>query len=93
MTTLRGVDRFLPSASLSTFTLNDNQISDLTDVSNLTGLANVEQLTLANNPCVSQPQDDIRRQFDYRPYVINWCLGVRVLDGVVVSAKERYAKK
>ncbi len=29
-----------------------------------------------------------RRQFDYRPYVINWCLSLRLLDGVLVGAKE-----
>ena len=29
-----------------------------------------------------------RRQFDYRPYVINWCLSLRMLDGVLVGAKE-----
>jgi hypothetical protein len=30
----------------------------------------------------------LRRQFDYRPYVINWCLSLRLLDGVLVGAKE-----
>ncbi|KAL1436014.1 hypothetical protein MTO96_010771 [Rhipicephalus appendiculatus] len=26
--------------------------------------------------------------FDYRPYVINWCLGLRVLDDFVVTQRE-----
>ena len=63
---------------------------DLADVSHLSAALALEQLTLANNPAIAQPGDEeIRRQFDYRPYVINWCLGIRVLDGVVVGAKER----
>lgn len=28
------------------------------------------------------------RQYDHRPYVINWCLGLRLLDGEPVAAKE-----
>jgi len=45
-------------------------------------------LSITNNPAILQP-DDERQQFDYRPYVINWCLSLRVLDGVMVGAKER----
>ena len=50
----------------------------------------IEQLTIANNPSVEQPENE-RKQFDYRPYVINWCLSLRVLDGIMVGAKERSA--
>ena len=49
----------------------------------------IEQLTIANNPSVEQPENE-RKQFDYRPYVINWCLSLRVLDGIMVGAKERF---
>ena len=49
----------------------------------------IEQLTIANNPSVEQPENE-RKQFDYRPYVINWCLSLRVLDGILVGAKERF---
>ena len=89
LSTLRGCDRHLPPASLATLTLNDNQVADLADLSFLTGLSHLEQLTLANNPCIAQPEDDLSRQFDYRPYVINWCLTLRMLDGTGVGAKER----
>ena len=75
---------------MSTLTLNGNDLTDLTELSFLTGLVTLEQLTLADNPCILQPEDE-RKQFDYRPYVINWCLGLRVLDGVIVGAKERYS--
>ena len=49
----------------------------------------IEQLTIANNSSVEQPENE-RKQFDYRPYVINWCLSLRVLDGILVGAKERF---
>ena len=86
--TLKGCDRFFPTG-LTTLTLNGNDLTDLTDVSFLSGLSILEQLTLADNPCILQPEDE-SKQFDYRPYVINWCLGLRVLDGLMVGAKERY---
>ena len=86
--TLKGCDRFFPNG-LTTLTLNGNDLTDLTEVSFLSGLTMLEQLTLADNPCILQPEDE-SKQFDYRPYVINWCLGLRVLDGVHVGAKERY---
>ena len=85
--TLRGCDRFFPSG-VTTLTLNGNDLTDLTEVSFLTGLVAMEQLTLADNPCMLQPEEE-SKQFDCRPYVINWCLGLRVLDGVMVGAKER----
>ena len=86
--TLKGCDRFFPNG-LTTLTLNGNDLTDLTEVSFLSGLTMLEQLTLADNPCILQPEDE-SKQFDYRPYVINWCLGLRVLDGLMVGAKERY---
>ncbi len=88
LSSLRQCDKFLPAGSMTTLTLNDNQLSDLTELSHLSGLRCLEQLTLANNPALRQPED-IRRQFDYRPYVINWCLSLRMLDGLSVGAKER----
>lgn len=27
--------------------------------------------------------------FDYRPFVINWCMNVQIIDGYVVDAIER----
>lgn len=88
MTTLRSCERFLPTA-LVTLTVNDNHLQDLTEISQLVHLSCLEQLTLVNNPAVRQP-DDLPSQFDYRPFVINWCLSLRLLDGVSVGAKERY---
>ena len=73
--------------SLTTMTLSDNMMTELRDMASLAGLSRLEQLSITDNPCVAQ-QEDIEKQFDYRPYVINWCLGLRVLDGVAVGAKE-----
>lgn len=86
--TLKSCERFLPQMSLHTFTLNDNQLQDLTELNHLSGLTLLEQFTIAGNPCCVQPEDTAK-QFDYRPFVINWCLSIRVLDGIMVGAKER----
>ena len=56
-------------------------------MSQLASLSRLDQLTLSDNPCVAQPEQ-VDRQYDYRPYVINWCLGLRLLDGLPVGAKE-----
>ena len=34
------------------------------------------------------PSFPIGSDFDYRSYVINWCLNLKILDGAVVSKKE-----
>ncbi len=85
---MRGCERCFPPA-VSTLTLNGNDLGDLAEVSFLSGMTGLEQLTIADNPCIVQP-DDERKQYDYRPYVINWCLSLRVLDGVIIGAKERF---
>lgn len=83
---LKGCERYLPTG-VTTLTLNSNELEDLTEVSFLNGLIGLEQLTLTDNLCIEQPEDE-RKQFDYRPFVINWCLSLRVLDGIMVGAKE-----
>ena len=67
-------------------------MQDLPELTHLSHLSCLEQLTIANNPAVEQPENE-RRQYDYRPYVINWCLSLRVLDGILVGAKERFARR
>lgn len=42
------------------------------------------------NPCVmTTPSLPV---FDYRPYITSWCLSLKVLDGYVVTQKERFAR-
>ena len=73
--------------SLTTLTMSDNSVTELRDMGNLAHLSRLEHLSIRDNPCVDQPED-VEKQFDYRPYVINWCLGLRLLDGISVGAKE-----
>ncbi|CAH1798669.1 unnamed protein product [Owenia fusiformis] len=55
-------------------------------VSYLSGLTSLEQLSVMNNPCVMMT--DSESGFDYRPFVINWCMSLRILDGYLVKQKE-----
>jgi len=50
--TLRQCERYLP-ASLETFTLANNNITDLNEMSHLANLKNVVNFSIANNPCVN----------------------------------------
>ncbi|XP_039502834.1 centrosomal protein of 97 kDa [Pimephales promelas] len=85
ITTLRCVPAHLPS-SLTVLSLAENEIRDLTEVSYLAPLHTLEQLSIAGNPCV-MPTPALPA-CDYRPYVVSWCLQLRVLDGFSVSQKE-----
>ncbi|CAH1991339.1 unnamed protein product [Acanthoscelides obtectus] len=78
-------DRFLPS-SLTTLTLANNNIADLNEISRLAHLVNLTKISIANNPCVNMTGNNIG--FDYRPFVINWCLNVSVIDDYVVDPIE-----
>ncbi|XP_063849113.1 uncharacterized protein LOC135093623 isoform X2 [Scylla paramamosain] len=93
--TLYRCNKYLP-ASLIILTLSDNSLTDLNDLSTLSHLNHLEQVTILNNPCLDplQPTDESGQPvgpllaFDYRPYVINWCLNLKVLDGYKVTPKE-----
>lgn len=56
-------------------------------VSFLASLPELEQLSIMNNPCVMATPSI--PGFDYRPYIVSWCLSLKVLDGYVISQKER----
>ncbi|XP_018420782.1 PREDICTED: centrosomal protein of 97 kDa [Nanorana parkeri] len=85
VTSLRKAPTCLPQC-LAILSLAENEIRDLTEVSFLAGLTELEQLSIMNNPCVMATPSI--PGFDYRPYIISWCLNLRVLDGYVVSQKE-----
>ncbi|XP_043091072.1 centrosomal protein of 97 kDa [Puntigrus tetrazona] len=85
ITSLRTVPAHLPP-NLTKLSLAENEIRDLTEVSFLAPLYCLQQLSITNNPCVlATPAVP---GFDYRPYVISWCLNLNLLDGSVVSQKE-----
>ncbi|XP_062259127.1 centrosomal protein of 97 kDa [Platichthys flesus] len=85
ITTLRTVPAHLP-ARLSILSLAENEIRDLNEVSYLSPLHDLEQLSIMSNPCVMATPS--LPEFDYRPYIMSWCLNLKVLDGYVVSQKE-----
>ncbi|XP_054643121.1 centrosomal protein of 97 kDa [Dunckerocampus dactyliophorus] len=85
ITTLRTVPANL-SAHVSILSLASNEITDLNEVAYLASLHELAQLSIMNNPCV-MPTPSLPR-FDYRPYVMSWCLNLKVLDGFGVSQKE-----
>ncbi|XP_013399437.1 uncharacterized protein LOC106165681 [Lingula anatina] len=85
LTNLKTVPTYLPK-SIAILSLAENEISDLTEVSYLSCLTKLEQLSIMNNPCVIMSASALG--FDYRPFVINWCMHLRILDGYMVSDKE-----
>ncbi|XP_015240868.1 PREDICTED: centrosomal protein of 97 kDa [Cyprinodon variegatus] len=85
ITTLRAVPAHLP-AHLSILSLAENEIRDLNEVSYLAPLHELEQLSIMCNPCVMATPS--LPSFDYRPYIMSWCLNLKVLDGYVVTQKE-----
>uniref|UniRef100_A0A6P7G1V5 Centrosomal protein of 97 kDa n=1 Tax=Diabrotica virgifera virgifera TaxID=50390 RepID=A0A6P7G1V5_DIAVI len=78
-------DRFLPT-SLTVLTLANNNIQDLNEVSRLVNLVNLTKISMVNNPCVNMTGNNVG--FDYRPFIVNWCLNVNVIDDYVVDAIE-----
>ncbi|XP_064627841.1 uncharacterized protein LOC135487712 isoform X3 [Lineus longissimus] len=85
VSSLKGVNMLLPT-SLSILSLAENQLTDLNEVMNLSFLPNLEQLSIMNNPCVIMTSN--MPGFDYRPFVVNWCLNLRILDGYIMTEKE-----
>ncbi|XP_066562369.1 centrosomal protein of 97 kDa isoform X2 [Amia ocellicauda] len=85
ITTLRSVPAHLPP-ELTILSLAENEIRDLNEVSYLAALPELEQLSIMSNPCVMATPS--LPGYDYRPYVVSWCLCLKILDGYVVSQKE-----
>ncbi|KAF6384499.1 centrosomal protein 97 [Rhinolophus ferrumequinum] len=85
ITSLRMAPAYLPR-KLAILSLAENEIRDLNEISFLASLTELEQLSIMNNPCVMATPSI--PGFDYRPYIVSWCLNLRVLDGYVISQKE-----
>ncbi|KAF1640310.1 Centrosomal protein of 97 kDa, partial [Eudyptes chrysocome] len=85
ITSLRTAPVCLPQ-NLTVLSLAENEIRDLNEVSFLASLCQLEQLSIMNNPCVMATPSI--PGFDYRPYIVSWCLNLKVLDGYVISQKE-----
>nr|XP_006130792.1 centrosomal protein of 97 kDa isoform X1 [Pelodiscus sinensis] len=85
ITSLRVAPVCLPQ-SLTILSLAENEIRDLNEISFLASFSELEQLSVMNNPCVMATPSI--PGFDYRPYIVSWCLNLKVLDGYVISQKE-----
>ncbi|XP_015476616.1 centrosomal protein of 97 kDa isoform X1 [Parus major] len=85
ITSLRTAPVCLPQ-SVTVLSLAENEIRDLNEVSFLASLSQLEQLSIMNNPCVMATPSV--PGFDYRPYIVSWCLNLKILDGYVISQKE-----
>ncbi|XP_044525132.1 centrosomal protein of 97 kDa [Gracilinanus agilis] len=85
ITSLRMAPACLPR-NLAILSLAENEIRDLNEISFLASLSELEQLSIMNNPCVMATPSI--PGFDYRPYIVSWCLNLKVLDGYVISQKE-----
>ncbi|RVE46327.1 hypothetical protein evm_009046 [Chilo suppressalis] len=83
---LRQCDRYLPS-QLEHLGLAHNNIPDLNEICHLVHLNKLDSFTIQGNPCVAMAGKD-KLGFDYRPFVLNWILSVKSIDGFVVSAME-----
>ncbi len=51
----------------------------------LAHLDKLESLSIDDNPCTTYTNEGM---FDYRPFVINWCMSLLKLDGTQVNQKE-----
>ncbi|KAH8021559.1 hypothetical protein HPB51_015955 [Rhipicephalus microplus] len=77
------------STTLVYLDLSGNLIPSLIDLTSLTRLkvsflshlSSLESFSIGGNPCVNMTGGVV-------PYVINWCLGLRVLDDFVVTQRE-----
>ncbi|CAF1034133.1 unnamed protein product [Brachionus calyciflorus] len=74
------------SSSITNLNLSYNSIEDLNEISFLHPLTNLENLCIDNNPCVSYSNYD--SMLNYRPFVLNWCLNLKTLDGIAITPKE-----
>ncbi|CAG4960692.1 unnamed protein product [Colias eurytheme] len=83
---LRQCDRYLPP-HLTHLGLAHNNIPDLNEVSFLVHLNQLDSFTIQGNPCVAMAGKD-KLGFDYRPFVLNWIMSVKSIDGFIVSAIE-----
>ncbi|RXM27880.1 Centrosomal protein of 97 kDa [Acipenser ruthenus] len=91
---IKVIDQINSCVALKHLDLSDNNISQIGDLSKLpslkvsflTSLSELEQLSIMSNPCVMATPS--LPGYDYRPYIVSWCLSLKILDGYIVSQKE-----
>ncbi|XP_050543541.1 centrosomal protein of 97 kDa isoform X2 [Daktulosphaira vitifoliae] len=75
---LTNCQNFLP-ISLNILTLANNNLNDLNEISQLCRLNSLKEISLTGNNCLED------YKFNYRPYIVNWCPNVKVIDGYAVD--------
>ncbi|XP_050434473.1 centrosomal protein of 97 kDa [Adelges cooleyi] len=75
---LTNCQHFLP-INLNTLTLANNNLNDLNEISQLCRLNSLKEISLAGNNCLEG------YSFNYRPYIVNWCPSVKIIDGYAVD--------
>jgi hypothetical protein len=83
---LKSIPKCFPP-SLSALSLAENHVQDLNEISFLSALPELAEVSVMGNPCVSLTHHSML--FDYRPYVMYWCLGLSSLDGTPITAEEK----
>lgn len=86
ITHLRQCDKYLPG-QLTVLDLSRNNITDLNEICTLVNLVQLNALVIADNPCV-QMVGSAAHGFDYRPFVLNWCMTLQSIDGFAVTPIE-----
>ncbi|UJR31386.1 hypothetical protein I4U23_018880 [Adineta vaga] len=87
--TLNLISRYWPK-SLHTLIISDNEIQDLTEIAHLSSFITLNTLYFIDNPCLSivDEKHGCHQPFDYRPYILNWCVSLHNLDGLFITRKE-----
>lgn len=83
---LKQCDKYLP-VQLEVLGLGRNNLTDLNEICTLSGLTALSAIVVADNPCV-QMVGPVANGFDYRPFVLNWCMTVQAIDGFAVTPIE-----
>ena len=81
LSNLKNVAFHLPKNKLQTLALRNTAFSDLTQVRYLTTFEQLEVLDISETPM-------IKNVINFRPFVLNWCLLITQLNGVLVSPEE-----
>lgn len=79
---LTNCQHFLP-INLLILTLANNSLNDLNEISQLCRLGFLREITLTGNSCLEG------YTFNYRPFIVNWCPSVKIIDGYAVDDIEK----
>ncbi|XP_065897790.1 uncharacterized protein [Dysidea avara] len=85
ITELNPVADYMPK-SVSTLSLSENELTDITQLGHLSHLPYLEKLTLSGNPLLLPCH---QLGVDCKPFVVSCCTAVKFIDGVAISEQDR----